>query len=80
MTNLTEPTIQEMLLELKRRAKENLITSYDAYSDLVDAVVNEGLEQGEFDANEDIESLKDKLLQYWSEVLEYVENRGTECP
>jgi len=78
MENIAEPTIQELLLVLKHRARENAVFSYDAYADLVDEVVNERLGYGEFDTNEDIESLKDELLQRWPEVERYIERNEIE--
>ena len=80
MPNIIEPSVKELLAELKKRARNNLVDSRSAYEDLVDEVINEKVEAGEIDPDEDTENLKDKLLGRWEEVEEFVRRSETTKP
>jgi hypothetical protein len=72
--------MENLILELKRKAKGDLVTERDAYEELVDQFVSDKVDSGEISAEEDVESLKDELLQRWPEVEEYVRGSETEKP
>lgn len=80
MENVIEPSIENLLLELKRRAKAEFITNEGAYEELVDDLIAEKLEWGELQDNEDNIGLREDLVQRWPDVLEYIQRSETKTP
>lgn len=80
MENVTEPSIENLLLELKKRAKQELITSEDAYEELVDDLLAEKLEWGELNEDDDTQGLREDLIGRWQDVKEYIYKSETEKP
>ncbi len=80
MQNVIEPSAENLILELKRRAKRELVTTKDAYEELVDDLIAEKLEWGEIHEDEDTVGLREDLIGRWEDVLEYVEKSETEKP
>ncbi len=75
-----EPSTQDMLRILKRRAKDELVTNGAAYEELVDDLIAEKLEWGELDQDEDTVGMREKLVQRWPEVEEHVRESAKELP
>lgn len=75
-----EPPIESLLLELKKRARAELVMTGDAYEELVDELIYEKLEWGELSDDENYISLRENLVARWPEVLEYVESQETKHP
>lgn len=80
MENIIEPSTENLLLELKRRAKQELVMTEDAYEELVDELLAEKIEWGELDEDEDVQGLREDLIGRWPDVLEYVEKSGKKRP
>lgn len=75
-----EPSIENLLLELKKRALAELIMNEAAYEELVDDLIAEKIEWGELHDNGDIIGLREDLIGRWSDVLEYIQRKGTKNP
>jgi len=75
-----EPSIENLLLELKKRAMAELVTTEDAYEELVDDLIAEKIEWGEINENDDYNTLREDLIGRWPDVLEYVESKETRHP
>lgn len=80
MQNIIGPSIESLLLELKRRAQRELVTTRDGYEELVDELIAEKLEWGELNNDEDNIGLREDLMGRWPDVLEYVEKGETKHP
>jgi len=80
MDNVIEPSIENLLLELKRRAKQELVTTPDAYEELVDDLLAEKTEWGEINEDDDTQTLREDLIARWPEIEEYVREGETEQP
>jgi len=80
MENVIEPSTENLLLELKRRALEELVTNEAAYEELVDELVAEKIEWGEIHENDDNIGLREDLIGRWPDVLEYIHSKETEKP
>lgn len=80
MQNIIEPSIENLLLELKRRAQRELVTTRDGYEELVDDLIAEKIEWGEINENDDYNTLREDLIGRWPDVLEYVEKGETKHP
>jgi len=63
-----EYSLQDLLNELKERAKAENVRTIDSYKDLVDELIEEKKGYGFFSEDEDLEQMKDDLEQRWSEV------------
>jgi len=77
---MVELSTESLLLELKKRAKAELVTTEDAYEELVEELIYEKLEWGEFSNHENYIGLRENLVARWPEVLEYVESQETKHP
>lgn len=75
-----EPSIESLLLELKKRAKQELVISEDAYEELVDDLIAEKIEWGEINENDDYNTLREDLIGRWPDVLEYIGSQETKHP
>lgn len=80
MENVVEPSIENLLLELKKRAKNELVTSEDAYEELVDDLIAEKIEWGELNEDDDIQGLREDLIGRWPDVKDYIYKSETETP
>lgn len=80
MENVIEPSVENLLRELKRRAKDELITTPDAYEELVDEILNEKIEWGEIEDSDDTPTMREDLIARWPDVEEYVEKSQTTKP
>jgi hypothetical protein len=80
MENIIEPSIENLLLELKKRARQELVTDEAAYEELVDDLIAEKIEWGEINEEDDCNTLREDLVGRRHDVLEYVESKGTEKP
>lgn len=80
MENVTEPSIENLLLELKKRAKAELVTGEDAYEELVDDLLAEKVEWGELNEDDDTQGLREDLIGRWEDVKEYIYHSETETP
>jgi hypothetical protein len=80
MENVIEPSIENLLRELKMRAKDELVTSEDAYEELVDDLIAEKTEWGELNEDDDTQGLREDLIGRWPEVKESVYRSETETP
>jgi hypothetical protein len=78
--NVIEPSTENLLLELKKRALAELITGQDAYEELIDDLLADKAEWGEFNDDDDNVTLRENLLQRWPEVEEYIRKNETEKP
>ncbi len=63
-----EYSLEDLLAELKARAKAENVRTVDSYKDLVDELVEEKKSYGFFSDEEDLEQIKDDLEQRWPEV------------
>lgn len=68
-----EYSFKELLNELKKRAKENVIQSDYEYIDLVEELIEEKKSEGFFSEDEDLEQLQSDLKQMWPEVERYLQ-------
>jgi len=75
-----EPSPENLLLELKKKAKEELVTDEAAFEELVDDLLAEKIEWGELDDNEDNIALREDLVQRWEEVEEYMRRKEVSNP
>jgi len=80
MENVIEPSIENLLLELKRRSREELVTNEAAYEELVDELLAEKIEWGEVHENDDNIGMREDLIARWPEVSEYIYSTETEKP
>lgn len=80
MINTIEPSAENLLLELKKRSKQELITSQAAFEELVDNLIAEKIGWGELDDEEDNIALREDLVQRWEEVEEYLRKNETSRP
>lgn len=80
MENVVEPSVENLLLELKKRAKNELVTDTDAFKTLVDDLLDEKIEWGEIERDEDTEMIREDLISRWPEVKEYLERKGEARP
>lgn len=80
MENVIEPSIESLLLELKKRAKQELVATEDAYEELVDELIAEKIEWGEINEDDDNVTLREDLIGRWPDVLEYVRKEETQQP
>lgn len=80
MTNTIEPSAENLLLELKKRSKQELISSQAAFEELVDDLIAEKIEWGELDEEEDNVALREDLVQRWEEVEGYLRRSETAKP
>ncbi len=80
MENIIEPSIESLLLELKKRAAAELVTNQDAYEELVDDLIAEKIEWGEINEDDDYNTLREDLIGHWPDVLEYVQSFETKHP
>lgn len=80
MENVIEPSVENFLLELKRRAKQELVTTGDAFEELVDDLIAEKIEWGELNEDDDTQGLREDLIGRWPDVLKYVRKEETEQP
>ncbi|HBB36966.1 MAG: hypothetical protein A2374_02100 [Candidatus Moranbacteria bacterium RIFOXYB1_FULL_44_23] len=80
MENVIEPSPENLLLELKKKAKEELVTDEAAFEELVDDLLAEKIEWGELDDNEDNIALREDLVQRWEEVEEYMRRKEVSNP
>jgi len=78
--NVIEPSPENLLLELKKKAKEELVTDEAAFEELVDDLLAEKIEWGELDDNEDNIALREDLVQRWEEVEEYMRRKEVSNP
>ncbi|KKR44673.1 MAG: hypothetical protein UX02_C0002G0176 [Candidatus Moranbacteria bacterium GW2011_GWC1_45_18] len=77
---MIEPSPENLLLELKKKAKEELVTDEAAFEELVDDLLAEKIEWGELDDNEDNIALREDLVQRWEEVEEYMRRKEVSNP
>lgn len=70
MENTIEPSVESLFQELRKRAQNEGISSYDEYVDLVDGLVMEKLGDGFFLQDEDLVQIKMDLAQRWPEIEE----------
>lgn len=77
MEYVIEPSMESLLLELKKRARQEFILTPDAYEELVDELIYEKLEWGEFNDHEDYMALREDLVARWPDVLGYMESQET---
>ncbi len=80
MENVIEPSVENLLLELKRRAKNELVTTEDAYEELVDDLLAEKTAWGELSEDDDNMALREDLIGRWPDVLEYMRKEETQQP
>lgn len=80
MENVIEPSAENLLHELKKRALAELVTDQAAYEELVDEMLADKTEWGEFNDNDDNVTLREDLVQRWPEVEEYLRSNETERP
>ncbi|HLM84199.1 MAG TPA: hypothetical protein VK254_03245 [Candidatus Bathyarchaeia archaeon] len=80
MEYIIEPSIENLLLELKKRARQELVTNEGAYEELVDELIAEKIEWGEINENDDYNIMREDLIGRWPDVLEYVESKETKHP
>jgi cell division septal protein FtsQ len=64
---LTTLTTEEILQEIKDLAQYQGISNQEAWDGLVDEVIDAHLDLGEFNSEEDLESLKENLKTSWSQ-------------
>ncbi|MCX6766095.1 MAG: hypothetical protein NT136_04015 [Candidatus Moranbacteria bacterium] len=69
-----EYSFNELLKELKQRAKKELIQSDYEYLELIDGLIEEKKSQGYFSEDEDMEQLKSDLEIMWPEVEKYLQD------
>lgn len=75
-----EPSTESLLLELKRRSLAELVTTEDAFEELVDELIAEKIEWGEISEGDDYNTLREDLVGRWTDVLEYIESKETKHP
>jgi hypothetical protein len=80
MENVIEPSSENLLRELKKRAKGELINTEDAYEELVDDLIAEKIEWGELHEEDDTQGLREDLIGRWPDVKEFVYRSETETP
>ncbi len=68
-----EYSFKELLSELKKKAKGELIQSDYEYIDLINALIEEKKSEGYFSEDEDLEQLKSDLELMWPEVERYLQ-------
>lgn len=68
-SQLREDSVQTLFEEASRRAHIEGIDSYDEYRDLVEDLLQEKLNNGVFDVDEDLPTMQKDLEMMWS-VLE----------
>ncbi|MFA5925565.1 MAG: hypothetical protein WC831_01405 [Parcubacteria group bacterium] len=80
MAGVIEPSAESLLLELKKRAGQELINSQAAYEELVDELIAEKIEWGELEEDEDNIALREDLIGRWEDVSEYLRRKETINP
>jgi hypothetical protein len=80
MQNVIEPSIENLLLELKRRATEDLVTNADAFEELVDELLAEKIEWGEINEDDDVQVMREDLIARWTDVERFIRSNETERP
>ena len=60
-----EDSIETLFREVSRRAQAEGIGSYDEYRDLVEGLLQEKLNEGVFDADEDLPTMEKDLERMW---------------
>jgi len=54
--------------EIKKAAENEKIRTFEEYRSLVDDIVEDKIDQGFLDKNEDVEQMKHNLESRWSEI------------
>jgi hypothetical protein len=72
MINIIEPSAENLLLELKKRSRMELVTSQAEYEELIDDIIAEKIEWGELEDGEDNTALREDLVRRWEDVEEYL--------
>ncbi|MFA5871334.1 MAG: hypothetical protein WC858_01300 [Parcubacteria group bacterium] len=80
MEKVIEPSIENLLLQLKRMAVRELVTDEAGYEELVDELIADKLEWGELQDDEDNVALREDLIQRWPQVEEYIKRNSTLNP
>jgi hypothetical protein len=80
MENVIEPSVENLLRELKKRARAELVQTQAAYEELIDDLIAEKIEWGEINEEDDYDTLREDLVGRWQDVLDYVEGKGTKTP
>jgi hypothetical protein len=73
MENPIEPSIESLFQELRKRARQEGISTYEEYIELVDGIVMEKLDDGHFLQDEDLVQIRIDLEQRWLEIKEELE-------
>jgi hypothetical protein len=73
-----QTTVQSLFEELKVRAREEGIRSYEEYTDLVDELVNEKLGYGFFATGDDLVQIRRDLEMMWPQLEEKLRLRREE--
>lgn len=60
-------TLDDLYKEIAELAREQGVTSQANWDELVEEVVEDHLDLGEFDPDEDLEGMKDSLRQRWED-------------
>lgn len=68
-----EYSFRDLLKELKKRAKNELIQSDYEYLEIIDELIEEKKNQGFFSEEEDLEQLRSDLKLMWPEVERYLQ-------
>jgi hypothetical protein len=76
MKNIIEPSAENLLLELKRRALTELVQSEAAYEELVDDLISEKIEWGELQSDEDTIGIREDLVARWPDIQEYMRRQS----
>jgi hypothetical protein len=76
MKNIIEPSAENILLELKRRALTELVQSEAAYEELVDDLISEKIEWGELQSDEDTIGIREDLVARWPDIQEYMRRQS----
>jgi hypothetical protein len=71
-------TAQGLFEELKVRAREEGIRSYEEYTDLVDELVNEKLGYGFFATGDDLVQIRRDLEMMWPQLEEKLRRKKEE--
>ena len=67
-----EYSTEELLREVKKAVGRERISHYSQYISLVDDILEDKVDMGFFDKEEDITQIKENLLSRWNEVREEI--------
>lgn len=71
MLNIPDPnrsSVHSLYFELRGRVLMQGADSYDEYIDLVDALLEQKLGDGEFDKHDDLSQIKNNLEMLWADI------------